>query len=510
MKIKNKIGFLLLFCILLLAFVLRLYRINAPLADWHSWRQADTASVGRHFQNYGISLFYPRYDDLSSIPSGRENPEGYRMVEFPFYGALHALTSNLMPFSSFETAGRMVSIFFSLIAIVFLYLIIRKISGNLTALFSAFIYAVLPYNIFYNRAILPESMMIGMSLASIYFYIYGIKKVQSQKSKVKSCSLKLKILISFFLSLLLFSIALLLKPFAVFLILPPMLYFTCHLWGGDFSFTRHPWGGDFSFTPGVKFLKFLLFCLIAFIPLLLWRMWIQQFPEGIPAGMWLFNGDGIRFKGSWFYWLFAERISKLILGYWGVVFLVFGLLKKSKKSWFYWLWFLGALSYLAVVATGNVKHDYYQILIIPILSALVARGIVCLTQLAGKQFDKWPTYIAIIIIFIFMEMFGWYQIRDFFNINHPEIVRAGEAVQQISKLNDKVIAPYGGDTAFLYQTGRKGWPIGGDIEDKITRGAVWYVSVNKDEETNNLIKQCQAVQQGNNFTIINLHKCNFE
>ena len=185
MKLNNKAAFLLLFFILLLAFVLRFYRINAPLADWHSWRQADTSSVARHYQNYGINLLYPRYDDLSSIPSGRENPKGYRMVEFPFYSTLHTLAYSLVPFSSFEAVGRMISIFFSLMAIVFLYLIIRKVSGTFTALLSAFVYAVLPYNIFYNRTILPETMMIGLSLGSIYFYMLAMVKCQSASWRTK-------------------------------------------------------------------------------------------------------------------------------------------------------------------------------------------------------------------------------------------------------------------------------------------------------------------------------------
>ncbi|KKS90138.1 MAG: hypothetical protein UV66_C0008G0013, partial [Candidatus Woesebacteria bacterium GW2011_GWA1_43_12] len=34
--------------ILVLAFVVRLWRIDAPLADWHSWRQSDTAAVARN------------------------------------------------------------------------------------------------------------------------------------------------------------------------------------------------------------------------------------------------------------------------------------------------------------------------------------------------------------------------------------------------------------------------------------------------------------------------------
>ena len=68
-----------------------------------------------------------------------------------------------------------------------------------------------------------------------------------------------------------------------------------------------------------------LWAALSLLPFLLWRLWINQFPEGIPASLWLFNDQGIRFKGAFFYWLFAERISKLILGYWGVGLLITGL-----------------------------------------------------------------------------------------------------------------------------------------------------------------------------------------
>ena len=43
---KHKI---LLILILLLALILRWYKIDNPLADWHSWRQADTASVSQEY-----------------------------------------------------------------------------------------------------------------------------------------------------------------------------------------------------------------------------------------------------------------------------------------------------------------------------------------------------------------------------------------------------------------------------------------------------------------------------
>ena len=60
-----------------------MYRINQTVLDWHSFRQADTASVTREYVKHGMNLLRPRYDDLGSIQSGQDNLEGYRMVEFP-------------------------------------------------------------------------------------------------------------------------------------------------------------------------------------------------------------------------------------------------------------------------------------------------------------------------------------------------------------------------------------------------------------------------------------------
>jgi hypothetical protein len=92
-----------------------------------------------------------------------------------------------------------------------------------------------------------------------------------------------------------------------------------------------------------------------------------------------------------------------------------------------------------------------------------------------------------------MEMFGWYHIRDFYNINHPEIVEAGRAVEKLTKEHSLVIAPYEGDTAFLYQTHRAGWPIvEGSIDDLIGKGAHYYTSVKFDDLTNQLISEATS------------------
>ena len=72
--------FVIVVLIILGAFFVRLYKISNPIADWHSWRQADTASVGRIYVERGIDILYPRYYDVSAIQTGYTNLAGWRFV----------------------------------------------------------------------------------------------------------------------------------------------------------------------------------------------------------------------------------------------------------------------------------------------------------------------------------------------------------------------------------------------------------------------------------------------
>ena len=431
--------------ILISALAVRLYKINSPVADWHSWRQADTASVTRVFAQEGISLFIPRYQDISNIPSGQDNPNGYRMVEMPLYNLIHLSvfkTSGL----NLETAGRLTSVMFSLVSLTLVYLIANRISGKKTALFSSLFFALLPFNIFYSRVILPEPLMVTLFLTSFYLAL------QSR----------------LFFSALFFSLALLVKPYAVFFALPYLLLVNKN-----------------------NLKKFIVYGALSLVPFILWRYWIQNFPAGIPASDWLFNQNGIRFRPAWFRWLFAERLGKLILGYWGSIFLVFGLLKKPIKtlSLSYALFGLGILTYFSVLASGNITHDYYQSIIIPFVCLLLGRGAATFISLPKTLVSRPVLWVATLVISGFSLAFSWYEIKGLYQVNNPSIVTAGQAVDNLLPSDAKVIAPYMGDTAFLYQTNRYGWPLlTYDINKMISLGATHYVSVNYDDQTNQIKK----------------------
>jgi len=105
--------------------------------------------------------------------------------------------------------------------------------------------------------------------------------------------------------------------------------------------------------------------------------------------------------------------------------------------------------------------------------------------------------------------FSWYTIRTYYWVNHPEIVEAGKTADRLLPKNAKVIAPYNGDTTFLYQTNRQGWPIGFDIETKISHGAGYYVTVSptdNDWETKTLAETYTVLVRNDKFAIIDLTK----
>jgi len=463
---------LILILIFFLSLGVRLYRIDNPVADWHSWRQADTSAVSRNFVKFGFDLFHPRFDDLSNIASGRDNPMGYRFVEFPIYNFIQAGFFKILPVVSLEVWGRLASVFSSLVSLIFLYLILKKYLGIRIALLSSFFFAILPYNIYYSRVILPEPLMLTLSLGMIYFFDRWLEE------KSKKCYL---------VSAIFAASAMLVKPYAIFLFLP-MIY----LWFRQKDFSRH------------FLISLLLYFSIVLLPFVLWRFWISHFPEGVPAFWWLLNGDGIRFKGAFFWWIFGERLGKLILGIWGLPIFIIGVLvrPKEKEGWFFHWWFVSILAYFAVFATGNVRHDYYQILAVPIICIFLAKGAEFLLTEGKQVFNSAICYSLFAICILFMFPFSWYQVRDFFNVNHPEIIEAGKVTDQLLPKEAKVIAPYGGDTAFLYQINRQGWPIGFEIDKKIKMGATHYVTVNLDDEVKELEKKYKVLVKTSKYEII--------
>jgi 4-amino-4-deoxy-L-arabinose transferase-like glycosyltransferase len=468
---KRNIQYTFIVIILLLGICFRFFGIDNPVADWHSFRQADTASVARLYIKNGINLFDPRYHDISTIQSGLFNPNGYRLVEFPVYNALIAYSYKLFPLIGLETWARILSVYFTIISALAIYLIGKRFINTWGGILAAFFFLFIPYNIYFTRVILPEPLTTAMGLLGLLFFVYSVD-IDNKKLLL--------------LSSVLFSLAILVKPFTVFYFIP-LTYLLIN---------KYKPKSISSLLFVIR--KYLVFSLIVLIPFFIWRYIEELHPEGIPFYKWIFNGDGIRFKPSFWRWIFGERLGYLILGTWGLILFATGLIKKT-NNFFIHYFLLGMFLYVSVVATANVRHDYYQTLTIPAIALTVASGALFLIKRG---------YIGIILLlfsFFVMMMVGLTKIREFYKIDHPEIIDAGVATDMLLPKNAIIIAPYNGDTAFLYQTKRTGWPyVDRPISEMIKEGAQYYVSVNYDDQTNEFISKFPTVKRTSEYIILKL------
>jgi len=469
----KKIDFLILGIILTIGLIFRLYKINSPLADFHSWRQVDTASVARNFLKNNFDLLHPQYDDLSNVQSGLENPHGYRMVEFPLYNALFAFLYKNFPFFSLEVWGRLTTIFFSLIIISIIYYLVLKEVNRKSAIISSFLYAILPFFVFFSRVILPETPALAMTMLSIYFLYLGSN------------------FLFYFLSLFSFAIALLIKPTAIFFIFPLVyLFFKYNKW----KFLQKP--------------SFYLFFLLAITPLLVWRNYILKFPEGIPANEWLITGintgnglEKIFFKPAFFRWIFFERINNLILGGYLTVFLIVGLLMKQKK-FFLHSFFLSSLFYLFTFQGGNVQHEYYQTLILPSIAIFTGLGINYFFE-NKKNFFPLLSISTAFILFIFSWFFSFYKVKNYYQYSQ-ELVQEANIIKSLTLPDDKIITDRIGDTTLLYLSERKGAPAIYDDPLTLKEKGYKYLITNNSQEIQKMKENFSVFFENDKFTIFKL------
>lgn len=445
---KPKYQYLILAAILVVGFSVRLYKIKNPIADWHSWRQADTAMVTRNFVKLGVDILHPRFDDFSDLSgNGLFNPQGYRFVEFPIFNLIHYLLFIIRPFGNLELWGRLTSVFAALTSGALLFFIVRRRTNPITGLLSAFFYLLLPFNIYFTRVVLPDPLMVTLFLAALNFNDLKRKN----------------------LTLLFGSLAILVKPVAIFFLLP---VFLSNFWLG----------------------------VVMLLPFGFWRLWSHRFPEGIPASLWLLNGNHIRFRPAFFRWIFGERIAVLILGKWGLWPFLNGAFSTLGN---FGPWVFSALLYLFTFATGNVHHDYYQIPIIPIVAILLALGTWHLWHIKTRT---WLNRVALIFSLVIMFGLSWYDIKGLFQVNNGSILMAGEAVDKLLPKDALIVAPYNGDTAFLYQTNRRGFthlPL--PIKDLIDRFNIqYYVSVTYDRDTRAIMDKYTVLVEKPEYVIVKL------
>ncbi len=478
----KKADYVILTVILFIALLFRLYKINTPLADLHSWRQVDTAAVARNFTRDGIDLLRPRYDDLSKEQTGYENPKGLRFVEFPIYNAMFAWLYKTAPVTSLEIYGRLVTAVFSLIIIAVIYYLARMEDGLTAAVIGAGAYAVLPFFVFFSRVVLPETTALSFAMLSVLFMYFFAKKNEEFGT------------IHFILSIVCMALSILIKPTTIFYSVTILFLFFRKY---RFMVYKKP--------------AFYLYFILAFIPFILWRYYISFHPEGIPASSWLiqyvntYQGlQNIFFRPAFFRWIFYERIANIVFGgYLGFLFIL-GLIARPKHYLLHVL-LASAAVYLFTFQGGNLQHEYYQTIILPPIALFIGAGASFIMKHKSKFLPSFFTYTTLIIVFAASMAFSYYRVREFYR--YPEdLVQIASIIKTFTAQNDKIITDRLGDTTLLYLSDRKGSPsLYMDLSEFKKMGYSYFVTQNIEKiESTEKEEKYNAVYKNDKFALFKL------
>ncbi|KXK08962.1 MAG: hypothetical protein UZ21_OP11001000012 [Microgenomates bacterium OLB22] len=471
--------------IIIVALILRLYNFTEPVADWHSWRQADTAAVTRNFVRHGVDVLHPTYDDLSNVQSGMYNPKGYRFVEFPIYNAITAFTYTLFRYGPLQWYGRGVTIFFSLALIVSLYLIGKKSDGRSTAIAAAITAAVMPFSIYYSRVILPD--MTAVSLATMSIVLMLLFTESPYRSK--------KAALYFAGGIITFALAILCKPTALFFGIPILYIFYLRY---NIELIKRP--------------ATYIFGISVIAPFILWRIWISQYPEGIPYAQWLFTSvntasglQSILLRPSFFRWVFYERIALLICGGYAHCLALLGALKKTATYQLPLAFGISSLFYIFIFQGGNVQHDYYQIMLIPTIALLIGAG----WSLLVSKNDVWKYQLINIFIGIVLVTASWYfswnQVKNYYSLNRG-VIKTAEVIKTLTLSTDLIATDTTGDTTLLYLSDRRGFPSLSDEPDKMFERGISYLVTYDMKNATKLSQKYETLFINDTVAILRLSK----
>ncbi|MBS0196323.1 MAG: glycosyltransferase family 39 protein [Planctomycetes bacterium] len=339
-----------LILVLLLCLGVRLHAVRSPLTGVHAWRQCDTAAVARNFAEENMGILYPRVDWRGDGP-------GYAEMEFPVFSYAAALAYKAIGVQ--EWVGRLLAALGGVITALYLARLIRGISGETTALWSALVFSILPLNVYYGQAFMPESWMLAASSAGVFHFW-----VWSRGGPTRN----------FLFSAVGVSLACLLKPTSLCLGLP-LLYLA-------WTMPRPPGGS--SATPQtradtaaavVKDARLWLFAALTLLPSVAWYWHAQKLAEQTGLSFGILQSDKFAtaelLLSTDFWWtILAERLIWSHLTWAGAIIAAVGLLvpRRHRDERLFDLWLAGFSVSLFIVTRGHFVHEYYQLPIVLPLS----------------------------------------------------------------------------------------------------------------------------------------------
>lgn len=467
-----KLGHLILLAILLLAFGTRLYHVEYPYLDHHSWRQTFTAMIARNFYTNGFNVLRPEIDfngDHSSVVESELQITTFlTAILYIFFGVQ-------------DWVGRIFPILFSILSAVYLFKLIKYRYNEKLALFATFVFVILPLNVFFTRVPMPESAMILFTIASFYHFSKYTKK-ENEKD--------------FTLTLIFVSLAILSKLVALYLFIP-LFFVTYEKYRKKLFYNKRLW---------------LLFLIPVLIMVSYYGYVHYNSDVGIVPYNFITEGKNVGFwLDSSFYMFLFSRFSTVIFTPVGLLLFAVGIVL-GRKDAFFFSWLSAVLLYFFIMAGSapDIIHSYYQIPIIPVGSFFIGLTLYRIYEIEKLKYLSFVLcaslfYLSIIYLLPLYDMYAY------------SALDAAVKLQEIDTENSLIVSvPHRNDIMpeMLYYANRKGWverPDGissSKIDEYVSMGAKYMVMTEPYYIYGNTnfmdYLQTKEVYYGENFIIVRL------
>jgi 4-amino-4-deoxy-L-arabinose transferase-like glycosyltransferase len=410
--------------IVVAALVVRLLGIDQPFIDPWSWRQSDVAAIARNFFENGFHFTQPQIDWAGNEP-------GYVGTEFPILPFVAALF--YQSFGVHEWIGRLQGVLLFIAALPFFFLLVRKVFGEVTAVWATFFYAFAPLSIVASRAFMPDIPSLSLAIAGMYFFLRWLEENE------------FKWLV---LSSILISLALLIKlPTAV--IGAPLFYLAVH---GD--------PRDRGLRGLFARWELWFFAAVTLIPSVIWYWhahWIAEtfYPYHF------FGGGGFRIMNAAWYGKIAQQTVFSSLGPVLFALAVIGafVVPRGKFTRLFHWWLAAMVVFVFFVGWGN-RHQWYQLPFVPI--AAVFAGCACqrlVSFLSSRR--SIPAMVAVLVAAVF-AISSYRAVLPLYRPAAASLRNLGRELNEATTESALIIAATDGDPTVFYYAHRKGWHFLGD------------------------------------------------
>jgi hypothetical protein len=403
--------------IIVLATACRFWHFTAPYTSQHWIKQLQIAPIAKNFYLHGYNILWPETDYSADKPA-------YIEIEFQLVTLLTALLYNV--FGIHEWVGRLVTIAFSVGAMILLWRLMREELGERPAMLGLLFFAFAPSNLYFSRCLMSEPLMLFFSIASLWTFRRWLMRGTTGHFALAVMVTALCFLVKLPTVLLAFPLLYLAhRHFGWALFRQPMLYLYTVLSLAPavayYLFARYAIGENY-FTVGV----------------------------GFGGGMW-FSPSHFLHPGNWS--LMLQRLNRDHLTAVGLTLLPLGFFARPAEGEARWglfhAWLIGVLAYFVVVSGGNIRQNYYQLPLIPAAAGLIGLAWHRLAESEALHRCAIPTLAV-----VFLGLAGW-GVQPMFEEYRPIRQAAAELKAIDPSLRPAIIFPPG--YGCLYYFDRKGW-----------------------------------------------------